>query len=281
MPQSLTVEAALKAGIQSLAPRDAAALEAEVLLAHVLDKPRGHLRTWPEQPLQERQLMRFLELLGRRAAGVPVAYLTGRREFWSLDLMVNRHTLIPRPETELLVELALARLPRDAEAHVADLGTGCGAIALAVASERPRCRIVATDICTQALAVARANAARLGISNLEFRQGSWFAPCARERFDLIVSNPPYVAEGDPHLAKGDLPAEPRRALVAGPGGMEMIAAISGQARQYLHDEGWLLLEHGYDQALAAAALLRDTGFRDIQTWRDAAGIERITGGRPG
>lgn len=280
MPEPLSIQDALKVAVEVLAPRGGAAeLEAEILLAHVLAKPRSHLRTWPEQLLQESRQRLFFDLIARRAAGEPIAYLTGQREFWSLQLAVNPHTLIPRPETELLVELALTRIPPHNDVHVADLGTGSGAIALAIASERPRCRIIATDLCPHALKVARANAERLNIANVEFREGSWFTPFSDERFDIVISNPPYVAERDPHLAEGDLPAEPRRALVAGPTGLEMISAIIDQANQYLRAEGWLLIEHGYDQARAVTALFREAAYRELHTWRDAVGHERVSGGQ--
>lgn len=280
MPKPLSIQDALKVAAGLLAPHGgAAALETEILLAHVLAKPRSHLRAWPEQMLQESSQRLFFDLIARRAAGEPIAYLTGQREFWSLPLAVNLYTLIPRPETELLVQLALARIPLDRDVHVADLGTGSGAIALAIASERPRCRIIATDLCPHALKVARANAERLDIANVEFREGSWFTPLTDGRFDIIVSNPPYVAENDPHLAEGDLPAEPSRALVAGPTGLEMISAIVNGASHYLREEGWLLIEHGYDQGKAAAALLRETAYRELHTWRDAAGHERVSGGQ--
>ena len=282
MTKLLSIQDALKVAAETLARSgDTAALDAEVLLARVLGKPRSHLRARPEQLLQQLQQQHFFDLIRRRAAGEPTAYLTGHREFWSLDLMVNPHTLIPRPETELLVEIALAHIPLQHEALVADLGTGSGAIALAVACERPLCRVIATDIDPEALRLARANGERLNIRNVEFREGAWFAPFSDERFDMVVSNPPYVAEHDPHLEEGDLPAEPRRALVAGPTGLEMIGAIVGEAPRFLRDQGWLLLEHGYQQAEATAALLREAGYRRIQTWRDAAGHERVSGGQRG
>jgi len=282
MTKLLSIQDALKVAAETLARSgDTAALDAEVLLARVLGKPRSHLRARPEQLLQQLQQQHFFDLIRRRAAGEPTAYLTGHREFWSLDLMVNPHTLIPRPETELLVEIALAHIPLQHEALIADLGTGSGAIALAVACERPLCRVIATDIDPEALKAARANGERLNIRNVEFREGAWFAPFSDERFDMVVSNPPYVAEHDPHLEEGDLPAEPRRALVAGPTGLEMIGAIVGEAPRFLRDQGWLLLEHGYQQAEATAALLREAGYRRIQTWRDAAGHERVSGGQRG
>lgn len=279
MSGSLSIEEALKRARERLAKSDAAALEAEVLLAHVLGTARSHLRAWPKQALPAVQKEAFFDLIARRAAGEPVAYLTGRREFWSLELLVNAYTLVPRPETELLVEAALARIPLHGKARVVDLGTGSGAIALAVAHERPHCRIVATDICPHALNTARNNAERLRLPNVEFREGEWFVPLHDERFDIIVSNPPYIAEDDPHLMQDDLPAEPRHALVAGPNGLEMITAIIAAAPDHLREEGWLLMEHGYDQAKATVALLRAAGYRNTQTWRDTAGVERVSGGQ--
>jgi release factor glutamine methyltransferase len=280
MPTSLSIQDALNsAGALLAAHNDAPALEAAVLLAHVLCMTRTQLRTRPEQALRADQQQAFFDLIARRKTGEPVAYLIGHREFWSLDLIVNRHTLIPRPETELLVELALARIPVNDEFHVLDLGTGSGAIALAIASERPRCRITASDFSPQALAVARANAERLNISNVSFREGSWFSPLDTERFDIIVANPPYVAEYDPHLEEGDLPAEPRSALVAGPTGLEMIGAIIDGANRHMREEAWLLMEHGYNQADMVTMLLHEAAYHQVQTWRDTAGIERVSGGQ--
>jgi release factor glutamine methyltransferase len=280
MSASLSIQQALEQARNLLHGRDGdAALEAAVLLSHVLAVSRAHLHAHREQQLTAAQQQDFFALITRRSAGEPVAYLTGHREFWSLDLLVNRHTLIPRPETELLVELALQRLPPDDECHVLDLGTGSGAIALAIAGERPRGRVIATDLSPEALAVARRNADRLNITNVTFRQGSWFTPLDDARFDLIVANPPYVAEHDPHLAEGDLPAEPPGALVAGATGLEMITAIINGAPRFLRAGGWLLLEHGYNQAQDVIALLRRAGYAEARTWRDAADIERVSGGR--
>jgi release factor glutamine methyltransferase len=280
MPAPLSIQDALdSAGKLLAACNDAPALESSVLLAHVLGISRAQLRTRPEQALRTDQQQAFFELIARRKTGEPVAYLVGHREFWSLDLIVNEHTLIPRPETELLVELALTRIPLDTEFHILDLGTGSGAIALAVASERPRCRVTASDLSPQALAVARANAERLNIANVSFREGSWLSPFGTERFDIIVANPPYVAEHDPHLDEGDLPAEPRSALVAGPTGLEMIGTIVDGAKRHMREEAWLLMEHGYNQAAMVAKLLHDAAYRQVQTWRDTAGIERVSGGQ--
>jgi len=280
MPVPLSIQDALDSAGELLAAcNDAPALESSVLLAHVLGITRAQLRTRPEQALRTDQQQAFFDLIARRKTGEPVAYLVGHREFWSLDLIVNEHTLIPRPETELLVELALTRIPLDTEFHILDLGTGSGAIALAIASERPRCRVTASDLSPQALAVARANAERLNIANVSFREGSWLGPFGTERFDIIVANPPYVAEHDPHLDEGDLPAEPRSALVAGPTGLEMIGAIVDGAKRHMREEAWLLMEHGYNQADMVAKLLHDAAYRQVQTWRDTAGIERVSGGQ--
>lgn len=267
------------ARIRLTAVSDTPRLDAEVLLACSLNKPRSHLRAWPERVADIEQAHHFAELLTRRLQGRPVAHLVGRREFWSLDLQVTPATLIPRPETELLVELALARLPVDQPVQVADLGTGSGAIALAIARERPRIRIVATDYSTQALAVAEQNARRLGTDNVQFRQGDWCAALGKERFALIVSNPPYLADTDIHLSRGDVRFEPRCALTAGRDGLDAIRTIVAQAGQHLNLGGWLLLEHGFDQGEAVPALLRDHGFSAIESHRDLAGLDRVSGGR--
>jgi release factor glutamine methyltransferase len=280
MPAPLSIQNALDSAGELLAAfNDTPALEASVLLAHVLGMTRTQLRTRPEQTLRADQYQAFFDLIARRKTGEPVAYLTGHREFWSLDLIVNEHTLIPRPETELLVELALARIPVEGEFHVLDLGTGSGAIALAIASERPHCLITASDLSPQALAVARTNAERLNIANVTFREGSWLTPFSTERFDIIVANPPYVAEHDPHLDEGDLPAEPRSALVAGLTGLEMISAIIDGASRHMREEAWLLMEHGYNQADMVTTRLHDAAYRQVETWRDTAGIERVSGGQ--
>lgn len=277
-----SVHAALAAATSLLAGTSPTArLDAETLLAHAAALNRADLVVRAQRRLDTAVLARFRDLVERRARGEPVAYLTGRREFWSLDLEVTPATLIPRPETELLVERALQRLDPEREALMADLGTGSGAIALAVAHERPRVRVVATDRSASALAVARRNAARLGIVNVEFREGGWLAPLDELRVDLIVSNPPYVALGDPHLGEGDLRFEPVDALVAGPGGLEAIRHIARDARHHLLPGGRLILEHGYDQADAVRALLGESGYRGVTSHRDLAGVERVTEGDAG
>jgi release factor glutamine methyltransferase len=254
-------------------------IDAELLLVHVLEQGRSWLFSHPYAVIGDNDRVRFDALARRRAAGEPVAYLTGRCGFWSLDLEVGPATLIPRPETELLVELALARIPSGRSLRVADLGTGSGAIALAIASERPQSRIIATDASADALRVARRNAASHGIGNIEFRCGDWFAPLAGEIFDLIASNPPYIAEGDPHLAQGDLRFEPDTALSSGADGLDAIRTIVGDAGAHLIPGGWLLLEHGWDQGPAVRALLADAGFIDIDTARDLEDRDRISLGR--
>jgi len=251
--------------------------DAELLLAHVLDKPRSWLFAHGDDVLSSDAAERFEALIARCAAGEPVAYLIGRRGFWKFELQVDAATLIPRPETELLVELALARLPNDASLHIADLGTGSGAIALVLAHERPRAHVIATDASADALAIARANARASGLANIEFRYGDWFAPLASERFDLIASNPPYIADDDPHLQ--DLRFEPGSALASGPDGLDAIRVIARDAPVHLVPGGWLLLEHGWEQGAEVRALLSAAGFMQVSTERDLEGRDRVTLGR--
>jgi len=258
---------------------DSARLDAEVLLACVLGKPRSHLHAWPERVPPPATRAQFETLLQRRAAGEPVAHLTGEREFWSLPLTVTPDTLIPRPETETLVARALEKIPAGSTAHIADLGTGSGAIALAIARERPHCQVIATDLSATAVAVASRNARRLGITNVEFLTGNWCEPLPAIPLDLIVSNPPYIPQDDPHLDRGDVRFEPRRALAAGPEGMDDLSAIARCAREHLRSGGWLLLEHGYDQGSRATRLLAEAGFREVSDHADDAGLSRVTEGR--
>jgi release factor glutamine methyltransferase len=263
--------------------RDAGAridpVDAQWLLVHALGKPRSWLYAHGDDVADAALVARFETLVARRVAGEPVAYLTGRRGFWSFDLTVTPATLIPRVETELLVELALARLPRDREPRIADLGTGSGAIALALAHERPRARVVATDASDAALAVARDNAIALGIDNIDFRRGDWLAALSGERFDLIASNPPYIAGDDPHLGVGDLRHEPAAALASGYDGLDAIRMIVRDAPAHLVTDGWLLLEHGLEQGRAVRDLLHAAGFVDVATEHDLEGRDRVTLGR--
>ena len=262
--------------------RQAAAIDrvdAEWLLAHSLQTPRSWLFAHSGDAVPAEAAVRFAALLARRQAGEPVAYLTGSQGFWTLDLAVSPATLVPRPETELLVERALARIPVNSASHVADLGTGSGAIALAIAKERPHTVVIATDASAAALEVARGNAARNGITNVEFREGDWLAPLAGETFHLIASNPPYIAEGDPHLDRGDLRFEPPTALSSGEDGLDAIRSIVRDAPARLAPGGWLLLEHGWDQGALVRALLEAAGFIDVETAHDLEGRDRISLGR--
>ena len=252
--------------------------EAETLLCAALNKPRSYLFAWPEASVPAAVALRYRSWLQRRARGVPVAYLLGRREFWSLPLRVSEATLIPRSETELLVERALAAGPPESRVRVADLGTGSGAIALALASERRRWRIVGIDSSRAAIAVAERNRVLLGLSNVELRRGDWFAPLDDEVFDVIVSNPPYLAGDDPHLKQGDLPFEPRGALVSGQQGLAALRYIGAQAPARLAPGGQLLLEHGFAQGAAVRAVLKARGFTQVVSYRDLAGHERVSRG---
>jgi release factor glutamine methyltransferase len=256
----------------------AADLDAQVLLAHVLGSTRARLGSHPEAAVDAGRAQHYLGLIGRRAAGEPLAYLTGRKEFWSLELVVTPAVLIPRPETELLVERALQLGSAD-ERRVADLGTGSGAVALALARERPRWRIVATDVSAAALAVARANAARLGLTQVEFREGSWFEPLGAAPFELLLSNPPYVAAGDPALEGPAVRYEPRLALTPGADALACLGVLAHGAAAHLAPGGWLLLEHGATQGAAVRAALVARGFAHVRSHRDLAGHERMTEGQ--
>lgn len=258
---------------------DSPRADAELLLAHVLGRDRAWLFAHAGAACDPEQAARFDALLARRAAGEPVAYLVGHRGFWTLDLAVAPGVLVPRPETEQLVEFALAHAARETPVAVLDLGTGSGAIALAVASERPRADVVAVDASVEALAIARANAARLGLSRVAFLHGDWFAPVAGRRFDLVLANPPYIADDDPHLARGDLRFEPRGALAAGADGLDAIRHIAAGAPAHLAHGGRIAIEHGFAQACAVRALLEAAGLRDVGTLRDLAGHERVTHAR--
>lgn len=253
-------------------------LEAELLLAHVLGQPRTYLRAWPERSLNANSQAELQALLARRANGEPLAYLLGRREFWSLELEVAPGVLIPRADTETLVERALELIPADRPSRIADLGTGSGAIALAIASERPLARVVASDCSSPALAIARRNAENLGLGNIEFRQGDWCDALGDQRFELIAANPPYIAAADPHLAQGDLPHEPIEALAAGIDGLDDLRRIIACAPAQLTPGGHLLLEHGYEQAAAVRQLLRAGGFDELATRRDWEARERVSEG---
>ncbi len=255
-----------------------ARLDVELLLAEVLGKPRSFLRTWPERELSAEQLSAFERMLARRREGEPIAYILGHQGFWSLQLEVAPHTLIPRPDTELLVETAL-QLLTDEPLAALDLGCGTGAIALALACERPSWRLTGVDRVAEAVALAERNRQRLQLDNASFHQSSWFSAVGAARYKLIVSNPPYIALDDRHLQQGDVRFEPLSALVAGRDGLDDIRRIVGAAPAHLEIQGWLLLEHGWDQAEAVRELLREAGFASVESRRDLAGHERITLGQ--
>ncbi|MEP5569583.1 MAG: peptide chain release factor N(5)-glutamine methyltransferase [Halioglobus sp.] len=259
-------------------PGDSPARDVEILLCHCLDKTRTWLYTWPESEVPEAALQHFMQLIQRRYRGEPIAYLTGHREFWSLDLAVAPSTLIPRPETETLVEWALG-LPLPDRAAVLDLGTGTGAIALALASEKPDWQVKGLDVSAEAVQLARDNAITNNLKQVEFAQSNWFTSVDNDSFDLLVSNPPYVEQGDPHLSQGDVRFEPESALVAANAGLADLTTIVESAPDYLHEAGWLLLEHGFDQGPAVREILTQRGFSTVATRQDLAGQDRITGGQ--
>lgn len=251
--------------------------DTRALLAHALARSPAWLYANLHDECDPIAQARFESLVARRVAGEPVAYLTGLRGFWRFDLEVGPATLIPRPDTELLVDRALDVCP--AEARVCDLGTGSGAIALALAFERPRAQVLATDASEAALAIARRNAQRLGLANVEFAMGSWYAPLQGARFDLLLSNPPYIEEGDPHLSQGDLRFEPVTALASGADGLDAIRELAAGALAHLQPGGWLMIEHGWQQGGAVRSLFESAGLHAVATHLDLEQRERVTVGR--
>ena len=279
MPKQSTISERLRMARERLRGSESPELDAALLLCRLIGKPRTYLYTWPDKELSEEEENAFEGLVRRRVAGEPIAHILGEREFWNLTLKVTPATLIPRPETELLVEQALQRIPPEAHWKIADLGTGSGAIALVIAKERPGCTVTAMDTSEAALEVALENAQRYALDNLRFRSGNWFTGLEGERFRLIASNPPYVAEEDPHLSQGDLRFEPRSALASGTDGLDDIRRIVSLAPEHLEADGWLLLEHGYDQGDAVRSILDDAGFSEIKGFSDLGGNARVTSGK--
>ena len=271
----MNISQVLQSAVQRNHLSDTATVDCELLLCHVLDVDRSYLKTWPDRELSSAVEEQFEQLLERRIEGEPVAYLIGNQGFWTLDLEVSPDTLIPRPETELLVETALELdLPQQAKAL--DLGTGTGAIALALASERSQWQISAVDLMPKAVQLASANCQRYEFENVEIFQSSWFAEIPAQRFDLIVSNPPYIEDGDRHLTQGDVRFEPASALVSGSDGLDDLRLLIAESVNYLADRGWLMVEHGYQQGPAVRELFRQAGFSAVETRADLNGLERIT-----
>jgi len=270
---------ALQWASERLAGGESPKLDARVMLQYVLACDTAYLLTWPERQLSPQQWQQYQTWLNQREQGEPVAYIVGEREFWSLSLSVSPATLIPRPDTEVLVELCLKKANNHADTKIVDLGTGSGAIALALASELPLAQISASELREDALALAQHNAQKLGLEQVCFKQGSWFAPFMGERFDFILSNPPYIDTEDPHLVQGDVRFEPSSALTAEQHGLADIQEIIQQAPDYLKPGGWLMFEHGYDQKQAVQACLLAAGYSEVFTEQDYAGLDRVSGGR--
>ncbi|MBD2801468.1 peptide chain release factor N(5)-glutamine methyltransferase [Xenorhabdus sp. M] len=268
----------LRYAAMQLTESDSPKRDAEILLQHVTGRSRTYLIAFSETVISSKEVHQLNELLARRMQGEPIAYIVGEREFWSLPLEVSPATLIPRPDTECLVEKALELLP-DSPAQILDLGTGTGAIALALASERHDCRVTGVDINSAAVSLAKRNAEKLSVHNVNFLQSEWFTAMENQQFDIIVSNPPYIDESDPHLREGDVRFEPATALIAAQNGMADLQTIVEQARHFLFPNGWLLLEHGWKQGVVVRNLFLEKGYQQIATFRDYGGNERITVGR--
>lgn len=268
----------LRQAALQLIESDSPKRDAEILLGHVTQRARTHLMAFNETLLSQDELIQLSQLLTRRIKGEPIAYLVGEREFWSLPLKVSPATLIPRPDTECLVEQALEKLPTE-PTTILDLGTGTGAIALAMASERPDCHIIGVDFQAEAVALAQENATRLALNNTEFMESCWFSSLSGYQFGMIISNPPYIDENDEHIHQGDVRFEPLTALVAGNNGFADIEIIIETARQFLTDNGWVLLEHGWQQGEGVRKIFTDKGYCCVETFRDYGGNERVTVGR--
>ncbi len=274
-----TIAEALQQASDTFTTSESARLDAELLLCHVLDCDRSHLIAWPEKVLDDHIAETYSSLVARRQQGEPLAYITGEREFWSRRFLVNEHTLIPRPETECLVEFVLQQGDADAELRVADLGTGTGAIAISLACERPQWRISAIDITAPAVELAKRKAAANAAGHVRFYVGDWLQPLQQQPQDIIVSNPPYIAQQDPHLEQGDVRFEPVSALVAGRDGLDAIRRITRDALDCLQPGGWLVLEHGYDQAPGVAEILTAAGYTELTQVNDLSGNPRLSAAR--
>ena len=275
----IDIKQALCQAINLLTPTSPSAqIDAEVLLAYTLNTSRTFIYAHPEKILENNQLIAYQEWVTKRREGIPIAYLIGSREFWSLALQISKDTLIPRPETELLVELSLSLLGDRSPVSLLDLGTGSGAIALALASERPDWQILASDISEAALAVAHHNATHLNLSNVRILCSDWFVSLPHQSFNAILSNPPYIAANDPHLQQGDLRFEPQNALISGEDGLDALSHIIQQSQSRLLPGGLLLLEHGFQQKEAVTSLLNKYGYEKVHCWQDGQGLDRVSGG---
>lgn len=275
----MNIQIALQQAHAELAAVEQPQFEAQLLLASAMECDRAHLFAHPSQELTAKQAETFQQYCVRRRRGEPVAYLLGEWGFWNFSLQVSPTTLIPRPETELLVATALDLTPPHENMNILELGTGSGAIALAIASERPLCRVIAVDNSSQALIVASTNAERLQLANVSFIKSDWFAALNLQKFTVIVSNPPYIAQADPHLTRGDLRFEPQSALVAGEDGLAALRWIIQYAPNYLVASGWLCVEHGADQKQAVQELFQSSGFQKIRTFQDLNQLDRVTLGQ--
>jgi release factor glutamine methyltransferase len=258
---------------------DSPLLDSEVLLGFVLGKPRTYLRAWCDNRLTDQQITAFDALIKLRQQGIPIAYLTGSREFWSRDFKVTADVLIPRPDTELLIELSLELIPKNKPVKLIDLGTGSGIIAVTLAAERPNAHVIAVDASLAALDVAKYNTQYHQLTNIEFYQSDWFSNIPKSHFDLVISNPPYIASDDEHLQQGDVRFEPKTALIAKHQGLSDIKIIADQARHYLKPEGYLLIEHGYNQALQVQAIFNALAYDKVQSYQDLSGQLRVTNGQ--
>jgi release factor glutamine methyltransferase len=274
----IDIKNALNFAIHLISKETTARIDAEVLLAFILKTSRTYLYAHAHDLLSEKDWQAYQGLITKRSQGMPIAYLTGVREFWSLPLNVNENTLIPRPETELLVELTLKFLSSKSQARILDLGTGSGAIALALASEKPNWLIDAADISRQAISIAEKNAANLNLTNIKFFASNWYSSLPKQKYEAIISNPPYIAARDPHLERGDLRYEPHNALVSGEDGLDALRLLIKESVPYLSSSGVLLVEHGYDQREPVNVLFQQSGYHTIQVWKDIQGNDRVTSG---
>lgn len=275
MTSSKTIEEALCWANQELVDGDSPKLDGRVLLSHVLQCNTTYLLTWSDKSLNSEQIQAFQDLVARRKAGEPIAYIVGTQEFWSLPLRVNNSTLIPRPETELLVEITLSLLLPE-QCEMLDLGTGTGAIALVLAHEKSLWNVTGVDRVSEAVLLANQNKAELGLSNVNFIESHWFSSLSNKTYDLIVTNPPYVEQHSPYLQQGDVRFEPKSALTAGEDGLDDIRLIIQQSKSHLNEGGYVLIEHGYGQAEEIRAIFANHAYKNIRTEKDLAGLDRVT-----